>query len=232
MNIIINGGSRGIGREIAFRMADDKNNKILVTGRNEDDLRDLTRFCANENITYLRLDLLTLDNVIEAIKNQIYNRFSKVDILINNAGSVVVKDFLKVSTREARVMMETNFFGPATLIRLLVPLMPNGSHIVNISSMGGFQGSSKFRGLAYYSASKAALASLTECLAGELKEAGICVNCLALGSVQTEMFENAFPGLKAPLTPGEMAEFIVYFAINGHKYFNGKILPVALGDPK
>lgn len=231
MNIIINGGSRGIGREITLRMAEDKDNQIIVTGRNEDDLRELTRVCLNENVTYIRLDLSAIDNVIVALKDQIYNRFSRVDLLINNAGSLVVKDFLKVSIQEARIMMETNFFGPAAFIRLLVPLMANGSHIVNISSMGGFQGSSKYRGLAYYSASKAALASLTECIAGELKETGICVNCLALGSVQTEMFENAFPGLKAPLKPGEMAEFIVYFAINGHKFFNGKILPVALGNP-
>ena len=96
--------------------------------------------------------------------------------------------------------------------------MPSGSHIVNISSMGGFQGSSKYRGLSVYSASKAALSCLSECLAGELNESGISVNCLALGSVQTEMFENAFPGFKAPVGPKEMAEFISYFAVNGNKY--------------
>jgi NAD(P)-dependent dehydrogenase (short-subunit alcohol dehydrogenase family) len=97
--------------------------------------------------------------------------------------------------------------------------------------MGGFQGSTKYRGLSYYSASKAALSCLTECLAIELNEAGISVNCLALGSVQTEMFENAFPGAKAPLNPKKMAEFISYFALNGNKYFNGKVLPVAINNP-
>jgi NAD(P)-dependent dehydrogenase (short-subunit alcohol dehydrogenase family) len=109
--------------------------------------------------------------------------------------------------------------------------MSAGSHIVNISSMGGFQGSSKYRGLSIYSASKAALSCLSECLAVELSETGISINCLALGSVQTEMFENAFPGFKAPLWPKEMAEFISYFAVNGNKYFNGKVLPVAVNNP-
>ena len=97
--------------------------------------------------------------------------------------------------------------------------------------MGGFQGSVKYKGLAYYSASKAALACLTECLAVELAELGISANCLALGSVQTEMFENAFPGFKAPIQPAEMAAFISYFAVNGNKFFNGKILPVAVSNP-
>jgi NAD(P)-dependent dehydrogenase (short-subunit alcohol dehydrogenase family) len=138
---------------------------------------------------------------------------------------------MKLSDQDAREMMETNFFGPAAFTKLLVPLMSAGSHIVNISSMGGYQGSSKYRGLSIYSASKAALACLSECLAVELSETGISVNCLALGSVQTEMFESAFPGLKAPLGPKEIAGFIAYFAVNGNKYFNGKVLPVAVNNP-
>lgn len=231
MNIIVNGGSKGIGREIVLHMSGDENNKILVTGRNIESLKELVSDCRNDNVSFLSFDLSVIDKEIRAIKNHIYSRFSKVDILINNAGFLVVKDFLKVSNQEARAMMETNFFGPATFIRLLAPLMPEGSHVVNISSMGGFQGSSKYKGLAYYSASKAALACLTECLATEFIDAGISVNCLSLGSVQTEMFESAFQGIKAPVNAGEMAEFISYFAINGNKYFNGKILPVALRDP-
>jgi NAD(P)-dependent dehydrogenase (short-subunit alcohol dehydrogenase family) len=109
--------------------------------------------------------------------------------------------------------------------------MSSGSHIVNISSMGGFQGSAKYKGLSYYSASKAALACLTECLATEFTEFGISVNCLALGAVQTEMLDEAFPGYKAPVDAKQMAEFISGFALTGHKFFNGKILPVALGNP-
>jgi 3-oxoacyl-[acyl-carrier protein] reductase len=96
--------------------------------------------------------------------------------------------------------------------------------------MGGFQGSSKFAGLSAYSSSKAALVGLTECLAEELKEKNISVNCLAIGAVQTEMLAEAFPGYQAPLSPKQMAEYIFDFAAKGkilHLYYNGKILPVS-----
>jgi len=231
MNIIINGGSRGIGKAVARRMAADKNNQILVTGRNEQGLKILQMESPDENVSYLKMDIMELGSQIESVKDKIYNRFSKVDILINIAGLLLLKDFMVTSDREARNMMETNFFGPATFIKLLVPIMPAGSHIVNISSMGGYQGSPKYSGMSFYSASKAAVACLTECLAVELSGYGISSNCLALGAVQTEMFESAFKGFKAPLSPDEMAEFISYFAANGNKFFNGKILPVAVSNP-
>jgi len=231
MNIIINGGSKGIGKEIALLLAEDAGNQIIVSGRNEQELRSVADKSAFHNITVLPLDLSVIDNDLEAIKNKILNRFNKIDILINSAGFLVVKDFMHITNDEARKMMETNFFGPATFIRLVVPFMERGSHIINISSMGGFQGSSKYNGLAYYSSSKAAIANLTECLAVEFSNKGISVNCLALGSVQTEMFENAFKGFQAPVKPDLMAEFIAYFALHGNKFFNGKILPVAVSNP-
>src|SRR5208282_5900863 len=99
--------------------------------------------------------------------------------------------------------------------------------IVNISSIGGVQGSAKFKGLSAYSSSKAALINITECLAEEFKERGIAVNCLALGSVQTEMFSAAFPSFEAALTAEEMANYISEFAVTGNKYFNGKVIPVS-----
>jgi short-subunit dehydrogenase len=231
MNIIVNGGSRGIGKEIVMHLSKDKDNHIIVTARDKESLKELISECMNNNVTFIAFDLLQIDNEINSLKEQICNRFSKVDVMINNAGFLVVKEFMKISNNDARMMMETNFFGPATFIRMLVPLMSSGAHIVNIASMGGYQGSSKYKGLAYYSASKAALACLTECLAAELTESGISVNCLALGSVQTEMFEAAFKGFTAPVSAEQMAEFISYFALNGNKFFNGKILPVAVSNP-
>jgi NAD(P)-dependent dehydrogenase (short-subunit alcohol dehydrogenase family) len=231
MNIIINGGSGGIGRETALLFASDRNNQIIVTGRNEARLRDLQLKSQYDNLSVIQTDISRLSEEIEVLKHQIYNRFSKTDILINMAGRLVTADFLSISEEDSRSMMETNFFGPARIIRLVAPIMPPGSHIVNISSMGGFQGSSKYRGLAVYSASKAAISCLSECLAGEFSNLGISVNCLALGSVQTEMFETAFPGFKAQMGPMDMASFVVWFAVNGHKYFNGKVLPVSASNP-
>ena len=231
MNIIVNGGSRGIGREVALLFAADRDNQIIVTGRNEHRLSLLQLECPDGNLSVIQADISGLSGEIEVLKHQIYNRFSKVDLLINMAGHLVTADFLELTEEDSRKMMETNFFGPAQIIRLVAPIMPHGSHIVNISSMGGFQGSSKYRGLSVYSASKAAISCLSECLAGEFSELGISVNCLALGSVQTEMFENAFPGFNAQMSSVEMAAFIIWFATNGHKFFNGKVLPVAITNP-
>jgi NAD(P)-dependent dehydrogenase (short-subunit alcohol dehydrogenase family) len=122
---------------------------------------------------------------------------------------------------------------PWQLIQSLLDLLAKSgkSHVINISSIGGMQGSVKFPGLSAYSSAKGALGILTECLAAELSDKGISFNCLALGSVQTEMFKMAFPGYKAQLKPEEIATFIADFALNGNKYFNGKILPVSVSTP-
>jgi len=231
MNIIVNGGTRGIGKEIVMLLAKDKKNRILVMGRTASALTRLSSGAKNRNLSTFMTDLAVFDKNQQAFLKAVTSVMKNVDILINTAGSLVVKEFMKFSNDKAREMMETNFFGPASVIRVVQPMMKKGSHIVNISSMGGFQGSSKYKGLSYYSASKAAISSLSECLAGEFRDSGVAVNCLALGSVQTEMFEEAFPGHKAPVSAKEMAQFIVDFALKGNKFFNGKVLPVAVSNP-
>jgi 3-oxoacyl-[acyl-carrier protein] reductase len=229
MNIIINGGTRGIGRELVSCLSKDVNNKIIVTGRNEEALKKLSSEFLN--VRTVSVDMSIFDNQKETFIKTVSGYLEHVDILINMAGTLISKEFLEISNEEGRLIMETNFFGPATMIRIIQPIMPSGSHIVNISSMGGFQGSSKYKGLSYYSASKAAIACLTECLANEFKIYGINVNCLALGAVQTEMLNEAFPGYIAPVNAKQMAEFIAGFALTGNKFFNGKILPVTLSNP-
>ena len=97
--------------------------------------------------------------------------------------------------------------------------------------MGGFQGSVKFPGLSIYSSSKSALGNLTECLAEEYKDKNIYFNCLALGSVQTEMLNSAFPGFEAQVSAKEMASYIYNFAIQRPLYINGKVIPVSNSTP-
>ncbi|UCG28027.1 MAG: SDR family oxidoreductase, partial [Bacteroidales bacterium] len=159
--------------------------------------------------------------------------FDHIDVLINNAGYLHAVSFEETESSEAGQMASTNFLAPAELIRKTIPLLGKAgpSHIVNISSMGGIQGSVKFRGLAFYSATKSALATLTECLAEEYKDQRIFFNCLAFGAVQTEMLSEAFPGYCAPITSAEAARFVVDFALTGYRYFNGKILPVSVTTP-
>jgi short-subunit dehydrogenase len=231
MNIIITGGSNGIGKEIALYLAEGKNNKILITGRDQGSLSSVADAAANRNIEYFAFDLARLYLSPEKFKTQCLTSMDSVDILINNAGSLYSERFDKISDQHAREMMEVNFFAPVLIIRSLLPYLNSSAHIVNISSMGGFQGSVKYPGLSYYSASKAALAVISECIAAELREKRISINCLALGSVQTEMLGRAFPGFKAPVTATEMGKYIGDFAMTGGRIHNGKIIPVALGNP-
>jgi NAD(P)-dependent dehydrogenase (short-subunit alcohol dehydrogenase family) len=231
MNIVITGGSRGIGKETAMYLAADRNNHLLVTGTNENALRKLEKEAPFENIRCYSFDFSVAGAGYPAFAEHASSVFSSIDVLVNNAGSLINKKFTELNDADIRKMMEINYFAPVTLIRSLFPLFRKGSHIINISSMGGFQGSVKFDGLSCYSASKAALSCLTECLASEFKEYGILVNCLAPGSVSTEMLNEAFPGFRAPVSASEMGSFISWFVKEGGKLFNGKILPVALSTP-
>lgn len=231
MNIVITGASSGIGREIVMRMAEEPHNRIFAIARNETALRSLADNCSNKNITAVVLDIAGPRSLLRELKNSLSIDPGMIDILINNAGYLVNKPFADYSDQEIVSMVSVNFSAPAVLIAELLPLLSRGSHVVNIGSMGGYQGSLKFAGLSYYSATKGALAILTECLATEYADRGISFNCLCPGAVQTEMFSRAFPGSSAPISPAEMAAFIADFAINGNKFFNGKILPVALSVP-
>ena len=233
MNIIITGASQGIGREIVKEFAKDKSNKIIGIARNKERLASLEDEFSTIMFKGIVFDLSTIFNNGNNLLSEITNYFPKVDILINNAGSLYRKPFEETTSDEINQTFTTNVFVPAELIRLLLPFMSkeSRSHIVNISSMAGFQGSVKFAGLAWYSASKAAIACLTECLANEFKDRNIAVNSLALGAVQTEMLAQAFPGYTAQIQPQQMAKFIANFASTAHKVMNGAIIPVTLSNP-
>lgn len=231
MNIVITGASSGIGREVALRFALIPQNRIFAVARNRAALQSLADSCENRNIIPVALDIAGERSALRKLKKRISEESARVDILINNAGHLVSKPFEEYTTEEIAMVVAVNFTSAAALTAELLPLMGSGSHVVNIGSMGGFQGSLKFAGLSWYSASKGALAIMTECLAAEYASRGISFNCLCPGAVQTEMFRRAFPGYSAPVTPSEMAGFIAEFAVNGNKFFNGKILPVALSVP-
>lgn len=234
-NIIITGASSGIGFEAVLDLTANKENNVIALARSADKLRKLHEIASSLNhdggkLYPAQFDIV-YDNYTDALMPFITSKFDKVDILINNAGALINKPFLESSADDFAQMLQSNLIGHVNMIKHIAPLMTDGGHIVNISSMGGFQGSAKFPGLSAYSSSKAALAVLTECLAEEFKDLGIKVNCLALGSSQTEMFEAAFPEAQAGTLAFEMGRYVAEFAQNGSKYYNGKILPVANTTP-
>jgi NAD(P)-dependent dehydrogenase (short-subunit alcohol dehydrogenase family) len=234
MNIVISGASSGVGFEAALELIGSGNHKVIALARSEDKLYKLQEIAYALNpgcMLYTAKFDIVHDDYENGLIPFIKEKMEYVDILINNAGSLVNKPFMQLSQLDFAEMLQNNLLGHVKMIQKIVPLMPDKSHIVNIGSMGGFQGSQKFSGLSAYSASKAALHTLTECLAAELSGLGIAVNCLALGSAQTEMLEKAFPDYQSPVMAFEMGKYIADFALSGHKFFNGKIIPVAHSTP-
>lgn len=224
-NIIITGTSRGIGFELV-QLFSKAGHKVLALSRNETPIKTLNL----EGVTCFSFDLNNNESY-KKVEDFINSEWQHVDVLINNAGALLNKPFAETSIEDFESVYKTNVYGVSELTRIVLPFMKNHSHVVTISSMGGVQGSMKFPGLAAYSSSKAAVITLTELLAEEYKDSGISFNVLALGAVQTEMLEEAFPGYQAPTTALEMAEYIFDFSLNGNKYYNGKLLQVSNSTP-
>lgn len=223
-NIVITGTSRGIGYELALQFANAGHQVLAISRKTPQTLID------HKSITCLPIDISD-ENQLQKVGEFVSKSWSKVDILIHNAGALFLKPFGETTSEEFEAIYKVNVFGVANLTRVILPYLQKGSHVVTISSMGGIQGSMKFAGLSAYSSSKGAVITLSELLAEEYKERGIAFNVLALGSVNTEMLQEAFPGYQAPLSPTEMADYIFNFALTGNKFYNGKVLQVSSTTP-
>ena len=223
-NVIITGASRGIGFELAQLFANEGHH-VLALSRNDKPIADLE----HKNISTFPFDLSNVSD-FQKLQDEL-NNWTSVDILINNAGKLLNKPFLETTASEFEEIYKVNVFGVSSMTQVVLPKMSKNGHVVTISSMGGVQGSMKFPGLSAYSSSKAAVITLTELWAEEFKETGPSFNVLAIGAVQTEMLEEAFPGYEAPITALEMAKYIKDFALTGNKMYNGKLLQVSSSTP-
>lgn len=224
-NIIITGTSRGIGFELAKKFANNNHN-VLAISRNTNTIDSL----GLANITTLSVDIAQ-EKEVKKVIDFVASNWKKVDILIHNAGMLINKPFEELTHTDFLSVYQVNVFGVAIMTQQLIPYMNSKSHVVTMSSMGGIQGSMKFPGLAAYSSAKGAVITLSEVLAEEYKDAGIAFNVLAIGAVQTEMLEEAFPGYKAPLSAEEMAAYVFDFALTGNQFYNGKVLQVSSSTP-
>ena len=224
-NVIITGTSRGIGLEL-IKLFSNSGFNVLSLSRNINNAEQLNL----QNTSFLSFDITKEEDHL-LVNKFISKNWKSVDILINNAGLLINKNFQETSLEDFNNVYNTNVFGVVRLIQVCLPFMKENGQVVNISSIGGVQGSVKFSGLSAYSSSKGALITLTEMLAEEYKELKINFNVLALGAVQTEMLEEAFPGYKASISAKEMADYIYDFSTKGSKIINGKIIQISSSTP-
>ena len=220
--IVVTGTSSGIGHQICIQAA-KMNFHVISVSRNIEPLKDIG------GIESFAIDITNKDSVDEFIAN-LKSKKIKIDILINNAGYLVSELFGDTTYDSFKKTFDVNVFGLAEITRSLIPIINSDGHVINISSIGGVNGSKKFPGLSVYSSSKAAVIALTEVLAEEYQN-GPSFNVLALGAVQTKMLKEAFPDYNAETKPEEMAKYILDFAINGNKLFNGKLISVSNSNP-
>ena len=216
--IVITGAGKGIGFETTKQLLKD-NFSVIAISRNTIQLNSI----ASKNLQIIQGDLTSeIDRIIEEIG------MTKIDGLLNNAGIIIKKDIHSLTYDDFQSVFQTNVFVPFNLSVRLLNNYNSGAHIINIGSMGGFENTLKFPEMVFYSSSKSALHCLSQCLAVEFKGLDVKVNCLSIGSVETEMVKIAFPGFQPPITSQTMSEFIAWFLVHGQKFMNGQIIPVAL----
>jgi len=223
--VCITGASRGIGLALVQEYLKN-GHLVLAVSRN---VKRINVEPGNEN-SLIRVSAdITSDKGVKAVRAQIAKQ-GELNVLIHNAGQLVYKPFTDIDRLELEDIYRVNVFAPFMLTQALFDLMEQ-CHTINISSIGGVEDSMKFSGLSAYSSSKAALNCLTQMWAEEFKDTDHTFNCLALGSVETEMFNQAFPGVSASCTPEEMASFIYNFDKTAPSVQNGKIISISRSNP-
>lgn len=227
--VCITGCGRGLGYELVQSFLNETEFHVVGITRKGDIIKKELQIAIEEGrLTIIEADINT-DSGRDIIYKELKN-LPELGYLIHNAGMLLFKPFGEISEKELRDIYSINVFAPFLLTQKLLPLM-HSTHTISISSVGGVEGSMKFAGLSAYSSSKAALNCLTEMLSEEFKETGNVFNCLALGSVNTEMFAAAFPGARASSTTKDMADYIVSFAVKAPKIMRGKIISLSVSNP-
>jgi enoyl-[acyl-carrier protein] reductase III len=181
---LVTGGARGIGKAIVHKLAKAGCN-IAIHYYNSSDLAEtLAKECAEYGVKIAILGGNVADpSSVKEIFNNFSQHFDKLDILVNNAASGVLKPALEMNVKHWRWCMETNALSLNLLAQQAKPLMPKGSRMIALSSLGASRAIPNY---AFIGASKAALESLVRSLSLELAPAGIAVNTISAGVVDTD----------------------------------------------
>lgn len=233
-SVLVTGVGSGIGKEVCLNFL-DKGWAVFGVLRNAEQSKRLNKEGKKlkGELTLINVDLDEIDFTTRIIDILSDLKIKSIDVLINVAGRLDIKELVDIDSKHIEEVMKTNFLAPVLLTKAMIPYLSKSNHgnVVNITSMSGYQGSVRFSGLSVYGASKAALSSWTESIAVELASVNVHANALAIGSVNTNMLQKAFPDYQATINPEEMAEYIHGFADLGYKFYNGKTLSVAITNP-
>jgi 3-oxoacyl-[acyl-carrier protein] reductase len=233
----VSGGSRGIGREIVLKLAlkDDIDTIIInhQSGPTENDEEILHELAELGKKGFLAIADIADYDTVKAMVNNFKHEFQTIDILVNNAG--IHNDIMlsKMTQNDWLRVINVNLNGVFNLTQNILPLMPDGARIINISSVAGILGN---WGQCNYSASKAGLIGFTRSLAKELAKRKITVNCIAPGVIRTEMLSDVPEDIKNMLLqqiplkefgePEDVAHVVAFIASKEAKYITGEVIRV------
>src|SRR5438105_13959159 len=223
--VIVTGASSGIGRVTAEAFA-RAGALVAILARSAEKLSLIAKSFGDKMLA-VSGDVSDAD-AVERHFAETESRFGDCDVLVNNAGMIDPKSLVDTTPDAWDRMFAVNVRGAYLMSRRALPSMiaKRGGAIVNVASISGVVGPSKFPGYVSYCASKAAVISMTEALAVELGDVGVRVNCVSPGSVDTKMWNDASGGAPAEMTPEETAEAILFLASIRSRPMNGQNLNV------
>ena len=234
---LVTGASRGIGRAIALRLAEDGANVAVIYAGSADKAEavvdEITALGVNAKAYRCNVaDSAAVNETVKAVTNDL----GKIDILVNNAGITRDGLMLRMKDEDFDAVLDTNLKGAFNMIRACYSgfIRKKSGRIINISSVSGIMGNA---GQANYSASKAGVIGLTKSVARELASRGITCNAVAPGFIQTDMTENL--GDNNPLLnsiplgrmgkPEDIAAAVAFLASDSAAYITGEVLKVDCG---
>jgi NAD(P)-dependent dehydrogenase (short-subunit alcohol dehydrogenase family) len=219
--VMITGASRGLGRALAHAFSEE-NASLVLNSRTDDSLQPVAQELSEGGADVLAVPAnVSVAADLEKLVNEAVERFGKIDVLINNAGllgpRVPIEEYPE---DEWRRILDANLTAPFLLAKAVIPHMPKGGSIINMTSGVSVEGRPEWGA---YSVSKFGLEGLTQILAAELKDRGIRVNSVDPGGMRTEMRAAAYPNEdpKTRITPEENTDVFLYLALDESRDVTG-----------